>query len=514
MTKGVIAAFCSAVGLGVLAGTGGAWAQDDLLPSDDPALHSPTQKRAPTAFADDPPRPVLDWGQGRGKSYVVPAFDILLFDSLLNFYNQHSGADDADDYRVSRHSLEDNLTGNWVYDSDRFDINQFGHPYQGSMYHGFARSAGLGYWEAAAYTFGGSLAWEIFGERTPPSVNDQFTTGLAGSFLGEPLVRMASLLLESGPSGSRPSAWRELGAAFISPASGFNRLAYGDRFDGVFRSNNPAVYTRLDVGGNVASNVDSNINRRVDSAGVATPQSYDEGEAIADFTLAYGLPGKRGYSHDRPFDYFHFQFTAATSNALENVITRGLLYGTDYSIGDHYRGIWGLYGTYDYLAPQIFRVSTTAVAVGTTYQWWASRRVALQGTTLLGAGYGSGGNIRGEGNRDYHSGVTPQAMSTLRFIFGDRVSLDLTVRDYYISDVLSEEDGGEENILRADASLTLRVFNLHGITFKYVMSRRNAHYDQFPDADQRVAALSIGYALLGQTRSGAVDWRPRSQGGP
>src|SRR4029453_11626979 len=124
--------------------------------------------------------------------------------------------------------------GGWVTDNDPFGVNQFAHPYQGSMYHGCARSAGLGYWESSAYTFAGSLAWEIAGENTPPAVNDQIASGIAGSFLGEALFRMASLVLEQG--GAVPRFWRELGAAVISPSTGFNRLAFGDRFKGTFSS--------------------------------------------------------------------------------------------------------------------------------------------------------------------------------------------------------------------------------------------------------------------------------------
>lgn len=478
---------------------------------EDPKLDSKAQQRAPTAFADEKPRPVLNWGSGDGKSYWVPAGDIFLFDFLLNQFNREFSG--VSDYDSDWGSIKDNLKGNWVYDSDRFDINQFGHPYQGSMYHGFARAAGLGYWEAAAYTIVGSAAWEIAGETTSPSINDQITTGFGGSFLGEPLFRMASLLLESG-DGGLPGFWRELGAAVMSPSTGFNRLAYGRRFDGVFRSHNPAAYTRIDLGANIHSNVNSSVNTNRNAEEPPIPQSYQTGEAIADFTLGYGLPGKPGYTYDRPFDYFHFQFTAASSNALENVMSRGLLYGTDYALGDNYRGVWGLYGTYDYIAPQIFRISTTAASLGTTMQWWMSRDVALQGTALAGVGYGSAGAIRGSGERDYHSGVAGQGLLALRLIFGDRVSLDLTAREYVVGDVASREDGGKEDIVRADASLTLRLYNLHGVTLKYVFSQRDAEYTGLPDADQEVSAISIGYAYLGQTRSGAVDWRPKSAGGP
>jgi len=54
---------------------------------------------------------------------------------------------------------------------------------------------------------------------------------------------MASLLLEGG--GEHPGFWRELGAAIISPPTGFNRLMFGDRFKAVFPSHDPAIFTRL-----------------------------------------------------------------------------------------------------------------------------------------------------------------------------------------------------------------------------------------------------------------------------
>jgi hypothetical protein len=479
--------------------------------AEDPKLDTKAQQAAPTAFADDKPRPQLDWGVGEGKSYLIPVVDILAFDVAVNLFNRY--ASDSPDYSVSFKSWKNNLTGRWVYDSDTFSINQFGHPYQGSWYHGFARSAGLGYWEASAYTILGSFVWEEFGENTSPSINDQFTTGFGGSFLGEPLFRMASLLLESGDSG-KPRWLRELGAFALSQSTGVNRLAYGDRFDGVFRSNNPAVYTRVALGVNINSTVISNVNTTPDAVDGPTPQSYKTGEGIADFTIAYGLPGKPGYTYKRPFDYFHFQFTAATSNIFENVMSRGLLFGTTYSWGDSYRGIWGAYGSYDYIAPQIFRISSTAGSIGTTSQWWISRTVALQTSALGGVGYASAGTIRGTGARDYHHGIAAQGLLALRLIYSDRVSLDMTGREYYVTDMASEEKGGRENIIRGDLALTVRVYNLHSITLKYVHSRRDARYVNMTDTDQRIGAFSIGYAYLGQTRSGAVDWRPTSEGGP
>jgi hypothetical protein len=480
-----------------------------LVPAEDPKLNTKAQKIAPTAFAADNPQPVLHWGEGEGKSYLIPALDITGFFLILNQFDRHFM--DSDEYHSNFSSFKENLTVAWVYDNDSFSINQFLHPYAGSMYLGFARSAGHGYWTSLGYSTAGSLLWELAGETTPPSKNDLYTTGFGGSILGEPLFRISNLLLESGNGSGKPGFWRELGAATISPATGFNRLAYGKRFHGVFRSHNPAVFTRFQLGVNLMSNVSTNVT---DPVGAAVPQSYKNGEAIADLTIAYGLPGKPGYTYNRPFDNFNFQLTAATSNALENVISRGLLYGTDYSIGDNYRGIWGLYGTYDYIAPQIFRVSTTALGLGTTAQWWLSPTVALQGTVLAGVGYGSAGTIHGVGERDYHNGISPQGLLASRLIFSDRAALELELREYYISGAASAESEGSENLLRGVGTFTVRVFNLHGLTLRYTISRRDANYDLLADTRQTVGTLSLGYTYLGQTRFGAVDWRPKSEGGP
>jgi hypothetical protein len=460
------------------------------------------QKVAPSAFNTAEPQPVQKWGTREGHSYWVPAVDIFLFDFVLNQFNRRY-VEPREDYRSDWHSIEDNATGAWVYDNDQFDINQFGHPYQGSMYHGFARSAGHGYWGSLGYTVAASAAWEVAGETTPPSINDQITTGIGGTLLGEPLFRMASLLLETkeGP----PSFGRTLAASFVSPPTGFNRAAYGHRFNGIWRSYDPAVHTKANFGSNFYSKITSNE----DSDTPATPPSYDEGAAVVDFTMVYGLPGKPGYRYDRPFDYFHFQMTATTSNALENLMTRGLLVGAPVGDGEHYRGIWGLYGSYDYIAPQIFRVSNTAVNVGTTGQWWISKNVALQNEAIAGIGYGSGGTT--ERRPDYHYGITPQALLGLRLIFADVAAFEVTGREYYISDRGSDTVAGSENLARVDASLTFRVHGLHGLTLRYVTTERDARYPDIADIHQRVGAISVGYTYLGHKWFGAVDWRPRPE---
>jgi len=452
------------------------------------------QPPAPPSRLSDAPPFALTWEMRPGRSYLIPALEIPAYLLLLNQYDRHFTAPE-DIYRTNWTTFRKHVTdGKWVIDNDQFSVNQFLHPYSGTIYYGLARSAGLNFWESFLYTAAGSTLWELGGEKTTPSINDQIATTFGGTFLGEPLFRMANLLLESDDEG-RPGFWRELAAGVISPPTGFNRLVFGNRFDAVYPSHNPATFARFEAGGTLSSSshsVSSNIK---------------EHGAIADLWFIYGLPGKPGYTYTRPFDYFDFHVTGVTANTLESLDVRGLLIGKAYASGDITRGVWGLYGSYDYISPQVFRVSTTALSLGTTWQTWLSQDVALQGTALGGTGYGAAGSIQRTGDRDYHYGVSPQALLALRLILGNRAMFDFTGREYYVTGALSPEPNGWENILRAEASFTLRIFGRHGIALRYAASHRDASYPNIDYKNQTVGTASLMYVLLGNTGFGAVEWR-------
>jgi hypothetical protein len=309
---------------------------------------------------------------------------------------------------------------------------------------------------------------------------------------------MATLLLESG--GGRPGFWRELGAAALSPPTGFNRLVFGDRFKPVFPSHDPAVFQWVRLGEGLV------VSDRTGSG--STHRNHQES---LSYSMAYGLPGKPNYSYKRPFDYFQFEVAAIShSNVFANITTRGLLLGKKYEAGDSYRGIWGLYGSFDYISPQFFRVSSTAASLGTTAQWWLTPTVALQGTALGGIGLGAGGKSFSETDRDYHYGATGRAVLALRLILADVAMLDTTTRGYYISSLGGSEPKGSEAISHLEAGLFFRIYGHHALGIQYQMFFRNARYSDRANAHQSQGTLSLVYALLGDTRFGAVEWRRES----
>lgn len=438
------------------------------------------------------------------KSYLIPALEVVGFLGLLNIYDRYAYPNQMQDgkkvYSSTFSSTWDHLRKqNWVFDQDPFNINQFAHPYQGATMYGLARSSNLGFWESLAYSNAGSFLWKMAGETDPPSINDQVTTGNAGSLLGEALFRMAELVLNDG--GSKPDVWHKVGAAVISPPTAFNRTAFGDRFKAIYPSLNPATFWDFQLG--------SSIN--------STAQT----EATMNFAMSYGLPGKPGYTYTRPLDYFDFEISsqARSSNPVNNVMLRGLLYGRDYHAGNDYRGIWGLYGSYDYLSPAVFRVSNTALSLGTTAQYWVAPGIALQGSLLGGVGFGAAGTTpASEGDRDYHYGVAPQGLLALRLLFGNRAALELDARGYYVAgsgefNSLStgsnsvDAAGGSEKILRIKTGFNIRVYGRHGLGLQYVESIRDSQYGGQPARHQRDGTASLVYTFVGSSHFGAVEWR-------
>ncbi len=484
-----------AAALLLVCGCAWAWAQDGGPP--DPAT-KPVKIPAVEKIVN-PERKVLSWDSGLNKSHVIPALEIPAFLFLLNRYDRAVYPSLMENgkrvYSTSFSNFRDHaLHGPWGVDQDAFAMNQFNHPYGGTVYHGFARSAGLNYWEALAYDNLGSLAWELGGETTSPSYNDQISTGIGGSFFGEVLFRMANLVLEG--DGSEPGLWRKVGAGLLSPAAAVNRYAFGARFKPLFPSNDPALSWRFSLGESLHSDLNDQGHR----------STIARNEVSADYSLSYGLPGKTGYTYDRPFDYFHFEFTTHgnRSNPVDNIMIRGLLLGTDYELGDTYQGIWGLYGGYDFISPNIFRVSSTSVSLGTTFRARFSEAVVLQGSVLGGVGYAAAGNVAQVGERDYHYGVAPQGLVAFRLLFGNRAMFDVTGRRYTISGNGGDDPGGRESINRLNLGLTVRIFRSQALGLQYIASSRDAVYPGRSGTRQTVGTVALVYSMIGDTGFGVV----------
>jgi hypothetical protein len=420
------------------------------------------------------------------KSYVIPIVEIVAMDAGVNRAGRMIL--EPETFDVTPASIGRNLRGPWVVDDDPFEINQFGHPYQGAMYHAIARSNGLGYVPSMVYTFAGSAMWEIAGETGPPSFNDQVASGVAASFLGESLHRISRLALDR--SDGRPGVWRKLGSVLASPPTGLNQMMFGTPAGLPSADAVPFSDIRVQFGASALA-----------ERGTRADVALDAFQPHFVFSIDHGYPGNTSYRHERPFDYFRFEANVS-SEGMEQLSTRGLIAGGDYGAGT-LSGIWGLYGTYDYFTPDDFRLSTTAFAFGTTLQAGEAGGLTLQASALVGAGYGAARALA-EGTDDYHYGITPQTVANLRLIAGRRAALDMTAREYFISGVGGIGTAERDLIFVGDASLAVRLFGRHALGLSYQRAGRSSEFFDAPDRSQAASRVGVFYTFLGSGGFGAV----------
>ena len=106
----------------------------------------------------------------------------------------------------------------------------------------------------------------------------------------------------------------------------------------------------------------------------------------------------------------------------------------------------------------------------------------------------------------YHDGLAPQSLLALRMIFGDKASLDVTGREYFVTSV-GAKTSGHDNIIRTDLAFSWRINKQHAVSIKYPWNRRDATYTTLGDRNQSRTTFGIYYTLPGNDQFGEVDWR-------
>ena len=127
-------------------------------------------------------------GERNSGAFFFALGENILSNTLLYLANRYIAQEAW--ARVTPASMWENLTGPWEWDRDEYFTNQFGHPYQGSIYHAAARSNGFSFYEAILFDAFGSVSWELFFETNAPSINDLISTTLGGAALGEMFHRL------------------------------------------------------------------------------------------------------------------------------------------------------------------------------------------------------------------------------------------------------------------------------------------------------------------------------------
>lgn len=432
--------------------------------------------RPPLVDPDAEPEEV----RGPAANYWLPAAEAVAFNIGMNLVSRLGGAEFA---KISLSTMSSNIRGGFVWDTDLFNTNQIRHPYQGATYFNLARSSGLPFWTSAGYTFMGSLMWELLMENEKPAYNDQVSTSYGGMLLGEGMYRLAE-----GLRWSSSSVWNEVAASLVSPASAFNRHVFRHRS---LLEAPPPLFASLRLGHNSFS------LRSAD--GLSLERGL--GQIHVGFVASYGLPGVPSFEPKRPMD--HFDLVADLSIAERRVVgtlfLRGLLYGRSFG-GHRLRGLWGLFGNYDYFSPSLVRVAAVGAGPGTTMQLRLGVKSFLQGTYVVSfAPVAAAGVAEGVGSRNYHFGPGSSQVAELRLGSEDLGVLTLTNRSFAVFDVETDDVSA---VTYGSLSGQFRVWRNHGLGFELIAStRRESDDDEFLDTSGQVLFF---YALLSDTSFGAV----------
>lgn len=384
---------------------------------------------------------------------------------------------DAQWASVSASSIQQNLRSGWVRDDDKFWINQFGHPYQGTWAYGAARSAGLGFWTSTAFPVAASALWELAGETTAPAFNDQVTTSVAGIVLGEALWRLAESIRADG------GTLNEVLAGVLSPMSALNGHVLGRTAPRA----PPSTRWVLELGALAG-----------DAPGAGWPGASDPPRAFAGVDLTWGLPGDPDLSLDEPFDHFVLQASyGAAADPVAIARGRGLLLGEKLEPMEGVRGLWGLFLSFDFDTTGPYRISTSALGVGTCGRAELGGGLALETTAiasavLMGAAgeqppYGAG--------RDYRFGPGEQLLVDVRVRADPRVSGGVTLRQYLV--VGDGPGAGADVLVEASASVLVRIRGPHAIGAEAAHHLRRVRDAEGSLVTGEGDAVRVYYALVG-----------------
>jgi hypothetical protein len=283
-----------------------------------------------------------------------------------------------DEFKVSLSSWWDNLRYGFEWDYNSFEINQFGHPYQGGLYFNAGRANGLSFWESAPLAALGSATWEYFGERNHASINDFVTTTMGGIALGEMFHRAGWLIRDARQSGGQ-RRMREILATAVDPITGLNRFISGDASR--VSENPPALKpTRVISDFEIGAQWNGAPNERaVKSAGktfIGLQLGYND---------IFSSPFKV------PFDAFTVTLRLGGGSGISEATVRGRLYGRFFGDSQGARPTEFLVAqAYDYESNGIFDYGGQSVVTGVSHLFRLSDSVSLGasgvgGPIVLGA---------------------------------------------------------------------------------------------------------------------------------
>jgi hypothetical protein len=296
------------------------------------------------------------------KPWWFVAFKVLAANAAITSFDRY--ALKQPNANVGFNSWKHNLKTGWEWDTDRFGMNFFFHPYGGGGYYNSAISSGYSFYEAIPFAIAGSLSYEYFGENSLPSYNDFINTPVSGAFIGEVFYRLSSNILDDRATGFR-RVFLEFASGAINPTRAFGRLMSGK----AWRHTENEVYQKEPL--NIA--LSSGLRKTNNGSSFGT----GSGSLTFNIHLDYGNPFE--LRSRKPYDFFKMRTDmnfGVGRKILDNINGYGLLYGNNVQVGSMEMLI-GFYQHFDYWDNKTFELGTMAFGGGAVTKLPLSKNVNL-----------------------------------------------------------------------------------------------------------------------------------------
>ncbi|MBT3828730.1 MAG: DUF3943 domain-containing protein [Candidatus Marinimicrobia bacterium] len=360
--------------------------------------------------------------------------------------------------KISIQSLKNNIEHGWVIDEDEFDVNQFGHPYQGSLVYTAARAQGLGFWESIPYPIFSSFIWEIGLETEYPSINDMITTPLSGITYGEISHRLSQLIL-----GVNPAISNEIIALIVNPSLGLNRLIGGKR-------NYPKgdLYS-FDYTAGISLGAGSFL---INNDALLFPRRF------ARFHIFYGNPFDKD-KLTKPFDYFSFVgiVNFGIKEFVGEVYSSGLLLRLNNISNTNYSQLLGVFKNYDFMNHDDFKVSSSSIGLGLIQNIKLSHNLSLYNEVATSVILlGSAGDMSDDEiyQRDYYYGPGISGKFILMVKKQGIGNIYMRLKRYYIFNLEKFDKAIYENVNLAKAGFQINILPKYSVGGEFTAAMKKS----------------------------------------
>ena len=306
------------------------------------------------------------WGVRRSPG--LASGELLLSLAVASVYNEYFH--DSDYVQVSPRTWWRNLDRGFEFDTNKFDTNNFYHPWNGALFYSAGRSNGLGFWGSASFAVAGSFLWECCGETLPMSVNDLVSTSLGGVAMGEMTHRLGSVLLDNRDTGAT-RVLREVGVLAFDTVRGVNRVFSGEQRRAP-NPEDPFEWRPRRLGALLAAGA-----RRVGDEGSLSGEGAKTSPFL-DLWVAYGSVFDN--ERRRPYDSFWMQAQVNFTDRVDPaglMTIRGDVLSRPFGPAGARNGAIALVQHFDYVNQRTFEFGAQSLALG------LSRRLRLARSTRL-----------------------------------------------------------------------------------------------------------------------------------